>query len=71
MATAKTQGSNPIARFVQFVRDSIDELKKVHPPTRQETVQGTIGVLIMVMLFGIFLGLADFIVGRVMQAILI
>jgi preprotein translocase subunit SecE len=71
MTTAKTQGSNPVARSVQFVGDSIDELKKVHPPTKQETIQGTIGVLVMVVLFGIFLGLADLIVGKVMQAILI
>ena len=60
----------PIGRSVDFVNEAIDELKKVHTPTRQETIQGTIGVLLMVFFFGLFLGLGDLLVGKIMQAVL-
>lgn len=70
MATKTQQASNPVSRSVSFVRDSWEELKKVHPPTRQETIQATIVVLLMVVMFATFLGLADYIVGNIMQAIL-
>jgi preprotein translocase SecE subunit len=68
MANAKKK--NVVAQGVDFYRESVEELKKVHPPTKQETVQGTIGVLIMVFMFGLFLGLADLLVGKLMQWVL-
>lgn len=68
MANAEKQ--NVIAAGRSFFSESVEELKKVHPPTKQETIQGTIGVLVMVFLFGLFLGLADLIVGRLMQWVL-
>lgn len=68
MANAEKQ--NVIAAGRGFFNESVEELKKVHPPTKQETIQGTIGVLVMVFLFGLFLGLADLIVGRLMQWVL-
>lgn len=70
MAAQKSKQANVVVRGVTFFRESMDELKKVHPPTRQETIQGTIGVLLMVLLFGVFLGLTDLIVGKVMQSVL-
>jgi preprotein translocase SecE subunit len=53
----------------EFISNTMDELKKIHTPSRQETIQGTIGVVLMVFFFGLFLGLSDFLVGKVMQAI--
>ena len=67
-ATQKNQ--NVIGRSTSFLSDSVEELKKVHAPSRQETIQGTIGVLVMVFFFGLFLGLADLLVGKLMQWIL-
>ena len=59
---------NLISRGTGFSKESWGELKKVHAPTRQETIQITLGVLLMVVLFGVFLGLTDLIVGKIMQA---
>ncbi|MCB0345620.1 MAG: preprotein translocase subunit SecE [Bdellovibrionales bacterium] len=70
MAANTEQASNPISRGINFITASWQELKKVHPPTRQETIQATIVVLVMVVMFATFLGLADYIVGNIMQAIL-
>ena len=71
MAKAKIEAkSNPISAGVQFVDESWRELKKVHAPTRQETIQASIVVLVMVILFALFLGAADLVVGKVMQTIL-
>lgn len=61
---------NPISSAAQFCRESWAELKKVHTPTRQETIQATMVVFVMVVIVAVFLGLTDFVVGRIMQAIL-
>jgi preprotein translocase SecE subunit len=67
---SKATKKNPIAASRDFIQESLDEVKKVHPPTKQETIQGTIGVIIMVFFFGLFLGLSDLAVGKLMQWIL-
>jgi len=54
---------------VAFLQDSWVELKKVHPPTKQETFQAAVLVTLMVIFFSLFLGLADFLVGNMMEAI--
>ncbi len=61
---------NVVVRSVDFATESWDELKKVHPPTKQETIQVTILVVFLVVLFGAFLGLTDKIVGEVMKNVL-
>ena len=64
MATkAKKQEGNIISRGINFVKDSYEEIKKVHVPTKQETLRATIVVVIMVILFSLFLGLTDLIFG--------
>lgn len=60
MAAAK-QSYNPF----RFIRESWLELKKVHHPTRQETIQGTVAVLFMIFIVAIFLGTVDFGLGWV------
>ncbi|MGF1527663.1 MAG: preprotein translocase subunit SecE [Candidatus Competibacterales bacterium] len=42
-----------------FVRDSQIELRKVVWPTRQETLQTSLAVIIMVLIMGVFLWLLD------------
>lgn len=68
--TAKDAKKGPVQQSVGFMRESVDELKKVHPPTREETVRTSIVVLIMVTLFASFLGFADAVVGRIMSSII-
>ena len=55
---------------VGFARESWAELKKVHSPTRQETLAMTWRVFAMVGMFSVFLGLTDWLVGSLMQFIL-
>lgn len=50
-----------------FFSEAVKELKKVHRPTRQETVQASLVVIVMLFLFAAFLGLADMAIGRLMQ----
>jgi len=50
-----------------FFRESWIELKKVHKPTKQETIQATIITLAMVAAVSIFLGGVDFILGILMS----
>lgn len=69
-ADTVSNGGNPVTRSIDFFREATSELKKVHPPTRQETIQATIVVLFMVAIFAAFMGLADYIVGNVMRSIL-
>lgn len=63
--------ANFVVRSTTFTRDAWEELKKVHTPTRQETIQATIVVMVMIFVFAIFLGLTDLIVHSVMQRILV
>ena len=55
--------SEPGRRGLGFVKDSRVEVRKVVWPTRQETVQTTIAVLIMVLLVAIMLWLFDMFLG--------
>ena len=69
MANKNEITANPISRGIGFFGESWRELKKVHVPTRQETIQATMVVLAMVVLFAMFLGLADYVIGNIMQKI--
>ena len=44
---------------VTFISGSRQELRKMHWPTRQETVQMTLAVLFMVFLLAVFMWLLD------------
>lgn len=59
MVTKRAATKGISSRF-QFIGNIIAELKKVTWPTRQETIRLTIMVLIVCIIAGIFLGLADF-----------
>ena len=67
---AKPVNGNVISRSAGFLREAVDELKKVHAPSREETIRATIGVLVMVFVFAIFLGFTDWVVGFVMARVL-
>ena len=57
-------------RSVGYFRESWEELKKVHTPTRQETIAMTMRVFMLIFLFGLFLGLTDLAVGALMKWVL-
>lgn len=43
----------------QFLTEVVSELRKVHWPTRQETVASTIVVIVVVLIVALWLGLVD------------
>lgn len=43
----------------QFLTEVVSELRKVHWPTRQETVAATVVVLVVVAIVSLWLGLVD------------
>jgi preprotein translocase subunit SecE len=55
------RGEGAIMRkLVQFVQDSIGEMKKVVWPSREEVIASTRVVLVSTVLFAIVLGIVDF-----------
>jgi preprotein translocase SecE subunit len=53
-----------------FFRESVEELKKVQHPTRQETVQASLVTLLIMVLVSIVLSLFDFVFGRALNALI-
>lgn len=70
MAKKEEVDKNFINQGVDFSKEAWVELKKVHTPTKQETIQASVVVMLMLFLFAGFLGLVDLFVGRVMQWII-
>jgi preprotein translocase subunit SecE len=60
VVTKKATATKGMGSRFQFITNIIAELKKVTWPTRQEAIRLTIMVLIVCIVAGIFLGLADF-----------
>lgn len=60
MVTKRATVTKSIGSRFQFIGNIIAELKKVTWPTRQEAIRLTVMVLIVCIIAGIFLGLADF-----------
>ena len=63
----KAKKQNAIQRYFS---ETTGELRKVSWPTRQEAVQLTIIVLVVMVFMGVFLGLVDFIAGHVLNLVL-
>ena len=61
---------NEGVRAVNFFAEVWAELKKVHFPTRKETYAATIVVLVVTVLVAVFLGVVDFAISHLVQAIL-
>lgn len=53
-----------------FVKQSLDELKKVTWPTRTEVIRLTVSVVIISFIVGVFLGGADLILTKVMEIVI-
>ena len=51
-------------RLVQFLRDTRDEMRKVHTPTRAEVQATTVVVVVTVFLFAAYFELVDLVVGN-------
>lgn len=59
-----------VPRATGFIGEVWSELKKVHWPSRKETYAATVVVLVVTLLMAVFLGIVDFAVSHLVQAIL-
>lgn len=57
-------------RFTRFFRETVGELRKVTWPTRQEAINLTIVVLIVIAIMSVFLGVLDFVYSQFFVLIL-
>jgi preprotein translocase SecE subunit len=57
-------------RVISFLRASWAELQRVQWPDRQQVAQATGVVLGFVIITGIFLGVADYVAGKIINAII-
>ena len=65
---SKLRESGPRAKT--FLNEVWAELKKVHWPARKETYAATTVVLVVSVIVSVFLGVVDFLVSHLVQAIL-
>lgn len=66
----ETQSGNPISRGFRFFGESVEELKKVSHPTRQETMQATLVTIFIMFVVSICLFLFDGICAQIMKIVL-
>ena len=60
----------PFTRSIEFLEDCWSELKKVHFPSRRDTQQATIVVIIGVIFVAFFLGVVDYLLSSFMTRVL-
>ncbi len=68
--TAVDDKQNFISTASEFLREVKVELKKVTWPTRKQTTGTTIVVIIFVFILGIFLGIFDYSLSKLVQVVL-
>ncbi len=61
---------NFIQKGIQFFREVRIELKKVTWPTRKQTINSTVVIIIFVFIIAAFLGLVDFGLSKLVQIVL-
>ncbi len=69
-AALPAQRAGIVARLVHFIQGSWRELQRVQWPDRRQVMQATGVVIGFVIVAGVFLGVADFVAGRLVNFIL-
>ena len=64
------QMNNFLNQALQFLKEAYSELKKVTWLSRKEAIASTIVVIIIVILVAIYVGFVDFVLARLLGAIL-
>ncbi len=59
-----------MSKIVEFVKESINEFKKITWPTKEALVGGTIGVFLVSAFFVLYMWVLDIIIAKIIQAIL-
>ncbi|MDA8141030.1 MAG: preprotein translocase subunit SecE [Desulfobacteraceae bacterium] len=63
-------GDGVVQKSLQFLREVKIELKKVTWPSRKQTMGSTLVVIVLVMVIAFFLGIVDFSLSKLIQAVL-
>ena len=59
-----------MAKVIEFVKESINEFKKITWPTKEALIGGTIGVFLVSGFFVLYMWVLDIIIAKIIQAIL-
>jgi preprotein translocase subunit SecE len=59
-----------VPRATTFVTEVRNEVRKVHWPSRKETYAATMVVVVITLIVSLFLGVVDFAISAVVQAVL-
>lgn len=51
-------------QLVEFIKESYAELKKVTWLSKQDVIRATIGVFAVIIFFAIYVGIIDFLIGK-------
>ncbi|HAO99925.1 MAG TPA: preprotein translocase subunit SecE [Fibrobacteres bacterium] len=71
LETARTENwKKRMRRFQNYIRDVIQELRKVTWPTRDELKGATVTVVIFTLISTLFVGVVDFALGYIVKLIL-
>jgi preprotein translocase subunit SecE len=62
--------TNFFTQALQFVKEAVAELKKVSWLSKKEAVASTIVVIIIVILVAVYVGFVDFVLARILGALL-
>ena len=68
-STKGAVGGNLVSNASDYFSESVDELKKVSTPTRQETMQATMATLVLLVVVAVSLFILDLIFGQIMTAV--
>ncbi len=59
-----------MAKVLEFIKESINEFKKITWPTKEALIGGTIGVFLVSFFFVVYMWILDLIFAKLIQVIL-
>lgn len=65
-----SQDGSILTRAPEFLSESMDELKKISTPTKQETIQATFATVLIILFFSISLLILDFVCQWLMELLI-
>jgi len=58
-----------VNKFVNFLKESYGELKKVSWPTKEDAVNSSVVVIAFIVFFALFLALVDYVVNMIVMGL--
>ncbi len=66
----KRKKKNMFQKAIQFVKEAVEELKKVNWLGKKETIASTVVISILIIIVSLFIGLVDFLLAAVIKWVL-